>query len=130
MGKDLYVVDFNYLEAGYITGFSYTGNARELVAISDDGKFFINQAIPVYERYIPFIVYVMSLSDKQLHSKVGYYEFFRKAVPRARKLSNKRLAAFLADNDFKSIESMYNDIKGWELKRREVKKRNLKKGVI
>lgn len=123
LAKDFYAVDFNFLEAGYIDGFSYAGNPKEdLLATTSDGKFLINKAIDGYEKSVQLITWVMSMTDRQLKSEHGFYDFIRKFIPNVRKLNNAKLAVFITNNSLSSIEYDFEEIRQWEIKRRTKKK--------
>lgn len=129
INENLFVVNFHYIAAGYIEGMSFDDGDRilnELVTLSSDGKMFLNQAIPGHEKYIKFITWVMSMKDRELMSDDGFYKFFKKFVPAAKKMKAADLKKFLEQDAYKNIQPMYENIKGWEVTRRENQK---KKGV-
>lgn len=128
INENLFVVNFNYIAEGYIEGMSFNDgdeSLNKLVTLSNDGKMFLNQAIPGHEKYIKFITWVMSMKDRELKSDDGFYKFFRKFVPSAKKMKIAELKKFLEQDAYKNIRPMYENIKGWEMARRE----NQRKGV-
>lgn len=123
INENLFVVNFQYIAEGYIEGIRFRNGdevLNKLATLSNNGEMFLNQAIPGHEKYIKFITWVMSMSDEELLSDAGFYKFFQKFVPAAKEMKTDELKKFLEQDAYKNIQPMYENIKGWEVARREV----------
>ena len=108
---------------GYVKEYTYDGNPqKDLIAISNDGKFLINSAIADYEKNIQIIKWVITMTDRQLKSKSAFYDFIRKCIPDVRKMNDSKVLLFVKNNNLDALMDDFEEIRQCEIKRRNKKR--------
>ena len=62
------------------------------------------------------------MTNRQLHSKSGFYDFIRKCIPNIKRMSDAEVEVFIKCNNLESLKSAYEHLKKCEIKRRNKRK--------
>ena len=134
INENLWVVNFNHIELGYIKELSFektTGD--DFMTITEDGKIILNKAENNLDRAIEILTLVMLLPDDLLGTKKGFYSFMRNRIPQWAKKEDKWIDLAVQYYNLDKQKDAYNSVSAWEKERRKVKadyiKRNKTTGI-
>lgn len=97
---DLWGVNMEWVEAGFIPGIKLISGTKEIINLSSDGKIILDKQAKSYDGLKFFFKKAMRFSDQELKAKFYYAKKFKDADS--------------------GVDLWYN-ILGFEIKRREIK---------
>lgn len=128
--ENLWAVNFQYVKMEYIQELNFThveNGENKIACIKEDGIIVLNKEFSnVLHSFIPFLKEVMTLKDKDLHTKQGFCKVMRSLVPKAANLPDSKIMNFVWKEN-PNIWTTYRNACNWEKERREVEKAYMKK---
>ncbi len=127
--KDIYAVNFSYLEAGYIKELGimqekqFASGMNDILRLTYDGKYILNSGIDSMP-YLKIIQAVMKLTNKELKNKKGFFRFIQYLDPVffSGKSDIEIMTALVKDNISQPLINHYRIFAEWEAARRIVMK--------
>lgn len=125
--KDLWMVDFNYIKAGFIKEITFVDeNYAHNFCLSKDGKLILDSSAPNMKRIADFFIIIMSCPSSKLCTEKGLLFFIYSSYSQYKRKSLKEIKQMMGQEKFDMISKTYFDMAKFEMDRRQLKRKGVK----